>query len=70
LSTKTNFDKYKEDLLSNPENINKYNIAREKIKLEMMLETLRTQVIEDRNRSAILGQITKISNRVENIFIL
>jgi hypothetical protein len=69
MSTKTNFDKYKEDLLSNPENINKYNIAREKIKLEMMLETLRTQVIEDRNRSAILGQITKISNRVEHIFI-
>ena len=65
----TNHEKYRDELLLNPEYKAKYILSREKIKLEMMLETLRTQVIEEKSRKSILGQITKISNRVSQIYL-
>ena len=64
---KTNYEKYREELLSIPENKAKYDFAREKIKFEMMIETLREQVIQERSQKAILGQITRIYNQITRI---
>ncbi|MFC2131749.1 hypothetical protein ACFLSQ_09970 [Bacteroidota bacterium] len=66
---KTNHEKFKDELLSNPEMKAKYLLSRERIKLEMMLENLRQQVIQEKNRKVILGQITKISNRVAQFYL-
>ncbi|OGU15454.1 MAG: hypothetical protein A2X61_07755 [Ignavibacteria bacterium GWB2_35_12] len=66
---KTNHEKFRDELLSNTEIKEKYLIAREKIKLEMMLETLKYQIIEEKSRKSILSQITKISNRVSQIYL-
>jgi len=65
----TNHEKYKSELLSDPESRAKYILSREKIKLEMMLENLKIQVIENRSQKAILGQITRISNRISQIYL-
>jgi hypothetical protein len=66
---RTNYEKYRDELLSNPEYKARYVLAREKIKLEMMLETLRLQIIEEKSRKSILSQITKITNRVSRIYL-
>jgi len=65
----TNHEKYKQELLSNPEMQAKYLLAKEKVHLEMMLETLKEQVRESKSRKTILGQITKISNRISGIHL-
>ena len=69
IEEKTNHEKYRDELLSTPELQTKYNLAREKAKLEMMLETLRSQVVEEKSRKAILSQITKISNRISQLYL-
>lgn len=66
---KTNHEIYRDELLADPELKAKYFLSREKIKLEMLLETLRMQVMEDKSRRTILGQITKISNRVSQFYL-
>ena len=65
----TNHEKYRDELLSNPEYKANYLLSREKTKFEMMLETLRVQVIEEKSRKSILGQITKISNRISQVYL-
>ncbi|MBM2814965.1 MAG: hypothetical protein HW421_1727 [Ignavibacteria bacterium] len=65
----TNYEIYRDELLSNSEFRAKYLLARERIKLEMMLENLRFQVIEEKSRKSILCQITKISNRVAQFYL-
>jgi hypothetical protein len=64
---RTNYEKLRDDILTEPELKAKYILSKERIKLEMMLETLRLQVMEDKSRKSILSQITKISNRVAQI---
>lgn len=66
---KTNHENFRDELLKNPELKAKYFLAREKIKLEMMLETLRNQVIEEKSRKTILGQISKITNRISQFYL-
>lgn len=66
---RTNHEKYRDELLLNPELKAKFILSRERIKLEMMLETLRLQVIEEKSRKSILGQITKITKRVTQIYL-
>jgi hypothetical protein len=64
-----NHEKFSNELLSDPEIRAKYILAREKVKLEMMLENLKTQVIEKRSQKTILGQITRISNSITQIYL-
>jgi len=66
-TVKTNYEAYRDELLSNPEIKAKYDIEREKIKFEMMIETLREQVIRESSRKTILSQITKIYKEVSRI---
>ncbi len=66
-SVKTNYESYRDELLSNPEIKAKYDVEREKKKFEMMIETLRDQVIRESSRKTILSQITKIYKEVSKI---
>ena len=66
-NTKTNYKQYHDQLLSNEEVKSQYDTVREKIKIEMMLETLKEQVLHDGGRKAILSQITKINNAFARI---
>ena len=64
---RTNYEVYRDELLSNPEIKAKYDIEREKIKVDMMFETLREQVIKESSRKTILSQITKIYHEVSRV---
>jgi hypothetical protein len=66
---KTNHQIFRDELLKDPDMKAKYVLAREKVKLEMMLENLRNQVIEEKSRKAILTQITKISKHISAIYL-
>lgn len=60
----TNYDKYRAQLLKEPENIEKYNLARERVKIDMMLEVLREQIIEEVEKPKLLRQISKIRKNI------
>jgi len=63
------YEEYRDKLLATPEAKAKYLIAKERVKLEMMLETLRTQIIEEKERKTILRQLSKISLRVSQMYL-
>jgi len=60
----TNYDKYRAQLLKEPENMEKYNLARERVKIDMMLEVLREQIIEEVEKPKLLRQISKIRKNI------
>jgi hypothetical protein len=63
----TNYNKYKAQFLKEPENLERYNLARERVKIDMMLEILREQIIEEVEKPKLLRQISKIRKNISDL---
>lgn len=65
----TNFEKYRDTLLSDSSNKNNYDLARERIRIDMMLEKLKEQVLEEEEKDKIIEQISMIRKDLTKNFI-
>jgi hypothetical protein len=66
---KTNHEIYRDELLNDPDLKAKYDKEMEKFKLELLLEKLRSQVIADRSKKTLIGQINKIVKTLNQIYM-
>ena len=64
---KTKYEEYFEKQMENPEFRAYYILAKEKAKLEMMLEQFKESIPENPKRTAILRGVNKIKKHVAGI---
>lgn len=67
MRTKTIHDEYLEEQMQNPEFKAYYVLAREKIKIELMLEDLLVQLKQDIDKKTIIKSVRKINSYVAKI---
>lgn len=65
--TKTIHDEYLEEQLQNPEFRAYYALAREKARIEFMLEDLLTQLKQDTDKKIIMKNVRKINSYISKI---
>ncbi len=66
----TNFDQYLQTQLEDPEFRAHYSLAREKARLEMLVETLKQHVEEEKSRSTILRDVKRIEQHLSRISLV
>ncbi len=62
-------ERYLAKQLENPEFRAKYALAREKVRLEMMLETLRGHIEMQVDRKTLLSDVRKISRHLQKVAV-
>ncbi len=64
---KTNYEKYRDKMLENPEFRAKYILAKEKHRLELMVDSVKESIIQKKDEKIILRNLNKLSRHIGNI---
>jgi hypothetical protein len=64
---KTNYETLKEELLQDPVMQAKYILAKEKLNLELMLDSVKQSLTEGKQLNVIMRRINKMSNYINKI---
>ncbi len=64
---KTNYEKYRDEKLDNPEFRAKYFLAKEKINLDLMIESIREGLEQEKESKVIKRRLNKLSKYVSQL---
>ncbi|MBM2813745.1 MAG: hypothetical protein HW421_507 [Ignavibacteria bacterium] len=64
---KTNYEKLRDNKMKDPEFRVKYLFAKEKLDLELMLDSIKESVNQKKSPNTIIRRINKLSRHIHNI---
>jgi hypothetical protein len=64
---KTNYEEYRDKELENPEFRAKYILAKEKLQLELMVDTVKESILQKKDEKIIIRNLNRLSRYIGRI---
>ncbi|OGU18095.1 MAG: hypothetical protein A2X61_02950 [Ignavibacteria bacterium GWB2_35_12] len=64
---KTNYEEYRDKMLDNPEFKAMYILAKEKLQMELMIDSIKESILQKKDEKIIMRHLNKLSRHIGKI---